>query len=157
MHQVSKVVDKNISVMSILDLEDIADNTVCCQTFDKVESGLHESTATLIAVLFQEIVVKVYLERLSNLISTVRVGNYLNYSSKQLVFSSSIANAFVWGHKEIKVTLFEDFLEKLDKLKGQDILTQVIINLENAGDDLDRLVCIFYRPLLLIKNHHLLL
>ena len=118
--------------MSILDLKNIADDTVCCQTFDKVESGLHESTATLIAVLFQEIVVKVYLERLSYLVPTVRVGNHLNYSSQQLVFSSSVAYAFVWGHKEIKVTLFEDFLEKFDKLKGQDILTQVIINLEYA-------------------------
>ena len=157
MHKVSKVVNQNISVMPVFDLENVTNYTVRCQTFDKVESRLHEGTAALVAVLFQEIIVEIYLESLSYLVPTVGVGHNFNYSTEKLVFASPVADTFVWSYEKLKVTLFEDLLEKFDELKGQDILTQVIIDLKNAGDNLDWLVGVLNRPLLLIKNHHLLL
>ena len=41
--EVPVFVDHDVSVMSILDLQDIADDAVSCQTFCKVESGFLEA------------------------------------------------------------------------------------------------------------------
>jgi hypothetical protein len=59
---------------------------------------------------------KIDLESLTKLVTTVRVRNDLNDSSKCFGISSPVADALVRNNIEIKVTLLEDLLEQLDEL-----------------------------------------
>ena len=102
--------------MSVFDLKDETDDTVSRETLDEIQASLHESLAWLVPVLFQEVVVKIDLKGLTDLVSTVCVGDHLNDPSQKLVITSSVADAFVRSNIKIQVTLLEDLLEQFDKL-----------------------------------------
>jgi hypothetical protein len=64
----------------------------------------------------------------------VGIRHTLNYTAESLVITCTVGDALIWGHKEVKVVLLEDLLEKIDNLERNYVLSQVVIHLEYAGD-----------------------
>lgn len=135
MDKIAEVIDKNVSVVSIFDLENKTNNTIGGKTLYEIQAGLHKGLARLIAVFLQEVVVQIDLEGLADLVPTIGVRYDFDDSSKQLIVTGPVADAFVGCHVEVKVTFLENLLEELDELQGQDILTKVIVYFEDARDN----------------------
>ena len=83
---------------------------------------------------------QVYLEHLPNLVAATRVCDDLDDASDQLITARPIRNALVRGNEQVKISFFEDLLEQLNHLNGKDVLSQVVIGLENAADYFDLFV-----------------
>ena len=79
--QVASFVDHNVSIMTILDLQDVADYTVGSQAADKVIARFLEFSRCFITVAFQEVLVEVDLESFAELISAVWVRYTLDYAT----------------------------------------------------------------------------
>ena len=78
---------------------------------------------------------QVDLKCFAKLVSTVRVGNDFYEATKHTIITSTIANTFVGHYVKVEVTLSKDCLEEFDHLESENILTQVIIDLEDARND----------------------
>lgn len=78
---VTPIIYHDVSIVSVLNLQDVADNGVCRKGFDKVKPCKFELTAMLTPKSLQEILVQIYLKRLSKLVSRVRIGHALDNSS----------------------------------------------------------------------------
>lgn len=131
-------VDQDVAIVAVLDLEDVADDRVGRLRPDEVGSCLLELEAELRAVRLDEVVIEVDFERLSDLVAAARVGNDLDDAADFIVASSPVADALVGRDKQVQIGPFEDFLEELDELNRQYVLSQVIAGLENAADLLRR-------------------
>jgi len=129
--QVTLIINQDVAVVSVFDLEDIAHHTVRSQTLYTVEPGSHEGFARFISILLQEVLVEIDLKGFSDLISAVCVGHNLNNTTEKVLGACSVADAFIRRHKQVKIAFFEYLLEELDKLQGKDILSEVIIDLED--------------------------
>lgn len=140
MDEASLIINKNVTIVPVLDLQDETHDAVCRQTPDEIKSCLLKGFARFVAILLQKVVVEIDLKCLANLVSAVRVWNNFNNSSEELLSTCSVADAFVWRNEEIKITLFEDLLEQLDELQGQNVLSKIIIYLKNTRNNSDGLV-----------------
>ena len=109
--------------MSIFDLQDVADDAIGSQTFGEVQASLLELRWSLIAIPFQEVLVKVDFESFTELVSTVWVRYAFNEPTQELITSRTIADALVWYDIQVEITLFENLLEQLDDLQGKDVLS----------------------------------
>lgn len=89
----------------------------------------------LTSKLLQEVLIEIDFKSLTKLISGMRIWNTFNNSSKSLVISSSVANAFVRSHKQVKVIFLEDLLEQCNDLQSNDILAQIVIHLKDTAHD----------------------
>ena len=111
-------IDHDVAIVSVFDLQDVADDAVGGQTFREVQPSLLELGWGLVAVPFQEVLVEIDLESFTKLISTVWVRYAFNEPTQELVTSRAIADALVRYDIEVKIALFENLLEKLDDLQG---------------------------------------
>ena len=95
MDQVTAFINQDVTVVPVLDLQDVTHNTIGCQTLDEVGAGKLELIRTLTAIALQEILVQVYFEGLAKLISAVSIRDDFNDASKGLGHSCPVADALV--------------------------------------------------------------
>lgn len=133
-HQMAVLVNQDVAVVTILDLQDVRDDSVCSQRIDEVESCSLEFIGALRPIPLQEVLVQIQLKSLAQLVTRLRVGHDFDDSAQQL-FESSVRDAPVREHKQVKLALLKDLLEMFDKLHGENVLSQIVLGLENALDD----------------------
>lgn len=132
---VAPIIDHDVAIVSVLDLKDVANHRIGREGFYEVEPCKLEFIAVLVPELFEEILVQIDLKGLAQLISRVGVRYTLNDTPEGLVISSTVADALIRGNKEVEVALFEDLLEKCDNLESDDVLSKIIVHLEDARDN----------------------
>ena len=101
MDQVATFVDHDVAVVTILDLQDVAHDTICCQTSDEVIASKLVLGRTLATITLQEVLVKVYLECFAKLISAVRIWDYLDDTSESFIGSCSVADTSVRSNIQV--------------------------------------------------------
>jgi hypothetical protein len=99
--------------MSVFDLQNVADNAVGSQALHKVEASEAELFRSFAAVPFEEVLVKIQLESLAQLVSAVAVWYDFNDAAEQVLVPCPVAYAVIWTDIEVQVALLEDFLEEL--------------------------------------------
>ena len=122
MNQMPTLIYHDVTIVAILDLQDVADDAVCGETLREVQTRLLEPLTCFTPVPLQEVLVQVDFEGFPELVSAVRVGDALDDAAEELLCTRAVADTLVRDYVEVQITLLEDLLEKLDHLQGQDVL-----------------------------------
>ena len=83
MNQMTAFADHNISIVSIFNLQDVADNAVSRQTFDEIQTSGFVFRGVLVSVELQKVLVKVQFVLFAQLISTIRIWNAFDDAAKE--------------------------------------------------------------------------
>jgi len=99
--EMALLIDHDIAIMSVLDLQDVADDAVGSETLGEIESCLLELLGRLAAISLQEVLVKVDLVSFAELVATVGVWYALDDSAEESLISRAIADALVGNQIEV--------------------------------------------------------
>ena len=133
MHDVTLDIDKNISVVSVLDLENVAQERISCKRLNKVVASLFECSRFRAAELLFEVVydLRVATHLLFDAVDAEGVIGELDQAA-----SWTSGEDFVWFQPEIELLGFEDLVELANKLHGKSLLSHIIVGFDDDPHDL---------------------
>lgn len=123
----------DVAVVPVLYLQDVRDYGVRSKTSYEVQLCHLELDALFASKLLGKVSIEVDLKRFAKLVPARGVGHKLYDASHRLIRSSPIAQHRVRRHVQVEVRHLENSLEQLNHLKSQNVLSHVIVNLENTG------------------------
>lgn len=74
-------VNHNVSIVPVLDLQQVADDRICSHGFDEIAASGLEFFRTFVAVLVQEVLVQSRIRLSTQLIARFCIGDALNYTA----------------------------------------------------------------------------
>lgn len=80
-HDVALAVDHDVSVVSVLDLQDIAGDRICCHRLDEIESSFLEGGRVWTTIFVDEIAVKIVDLGTTHFVSGRSVGHDIDYTA----------------------------------------------------------------------------
>ena len=80
-NQMSLIINQDVTIVSIFDLENVANYAICWQTSYEILSCYHEILTRFISVFFKEIIIKIDLECFTDLVSAIWIWNNFNYTT----------------------------------------------------------------------------
>ena len=75
--------DHNIAIVTIFNLQDVADYAISRQTFDEIQPSGFVFRGILVSVKLQKVLMKVQFVLFAQLISTIRIWNAFNDAAKE--------------------------------------------------------------------------
>jgi hypothetical protein len=144
MHDMPFPVDHDVSVMPVLDLEDVTCDRVCCHGLNEIQAGLLEGSGVGTAIFVDEITVKVIDLGPAHLIPGCSIRHDINHTALfeedkhsglqvlKMTYTWCGRGDSVGEQVEYEARLHEYVLEHGDDLKREHILAAIVSHFENG-------------------------
>ena len=132
-HDVPLDIDENVSVVSVLDLEDVAQEGIGCKRLHKVVSGLFEGFCFCAAELLFKVVydLRVATHRLFDAVDAQGVVGKLHETA-----SWASCKDLVRFHPEVEFLCFEDLVKLTDELHREGLLPNIVVRFHDDPHNL---------------------
>ncbi len=123
---------QDVSIVPVLDLQNVGYDAVCCLRSDKVLSCLLEANVVIGTKVRNEKFIQTLFVCLTNWVSRNSLWNHFDDTSNVKWLSSSVTDCLVRKEFKLQIVSLKNLGEQLNNLKGETILSYIIKNLKDA-------------------------